>query len=325
METTALVPLSAGYLDLAIEKWLEASFVHSQSERTVKDYRKTMLSFRLYLQSQGTDIDGNADILRFHLQAWATLRSPKSKRSGVIAPATYNLRLATISSFYQYARQSLRYAGENPVELCKRAKVQRYGKVRPLPEDEVQQQLKSINRQSLEGHRDYVLLQVALNTGRRAKELASLRWRHVTIEGNILVLTFEECKGHKTMYDALSPRLSKSFLSYLKKVYGDLSRLEPESPLFVSFSDRNQHQAIGIQTIANICKTRLGVSTVHSTRHTFAHALDELGASPSEIQARLGHESLATTGVYLARLKSAYNPYAEKLADAFGLEDEDEA
>ena len=41
----------------------------------------------------------------------------------------------------------------------------------------------------------------------------------------------------------------------------------------------------------------------------------------SEIQARLGHENLATTRRYLARLHSAENPYGDRMERLFGMEE----
>lgn len=289
--------------------------------RTVGEYQDTLASFRSYLQLFDLDLLSSPDLVVAHAQTWARIRSTKSRRSGPVAGATYNLRLATVSSFYQYAIQSFRYPGENPISRIKKTKIQKYGKARSLNREDVTRLLGAIDRNTLEGQRDYVLLQVALNTGKRAHELASLRWKHVEVHGDRVTLTFEECKGHKTMYDTLATSLSKVLLRYLRAAYKELQNLQPESPLWISFSDRNKNKGIGMQTIADICKKRLGVSTVHSTRHTFAHTLQEAGASVTDIQARLGHESLATTGIYLARLQSADNPYADKVAGMFGLED----
>jgi len=50
--------------------------------------------------------------------------------------------------------------------------------------------------------------------------------------------------------------------------------------------------------------------------------MEDAGAKVSEIQARLGHESLATTGRYLAALKQADNKHADALATLFGLSGE---
>jgi integrase len=51
----------------------------------------------------------------------------------------------------------------------------------------------------------------------------------------------------------------------------------------------------------------------------FARAMEDAGAKVSEIQARLGHASLATTGRYLAALTSSENPYAASLEELYGV------
>jgi integrase/recombinase XerC len=63
------------------------------------------------------------------------------------------------------------------------------------------------------------------------------------------------------------------------------------------------------QAIADVCQRWLGVSKVHTLRHTFASAMEDSGAKVSEIQACLGHTNLATTGRYLAALRSAENTH----------------
>jgi site-specific recombinase XerD len=75
--------------------------------------------------------------------------------------------------------------------------------------------------------------------------------------------------------------------------------------------------------IARLAEQHLGTSKVHALRHTFAREMEADGAKTSEIQARLGHASMATTGIYLAALKSAENSHAESLARRFGFEEED--
>ncbi len=111
---------------------------------------------------------------------------------------------------------------------------------------------------------------------------------------------------------------------YLHALYGDAVLQEgssPDAPVWVS-SSRNgsRGQALGIQSIADICERRLGTSKVHALRHTFARAMEDSGAKVSEIQARLGHDSLATTGRYLAALHRADNPHADRLVSLFGLD-----
>jgi integrase len=51
----------------------------------------------------------------------------------------------------------------------------------------------------------------------------------------------------------------------------------------------------------------------------FARMVERADTKVSEIQARLGHKSLATTDRYLADLRRAENPYADELVWTFGF------
>ena len=44
------------------------------------------------------------------------------------------------------------------------------------------------------------------------------------------------------------------------------------------------------------------------------------GATLPELQDRLGHNSLATTGIYARVFTGAKNPHANKLAELFGIQ-----
>ena len=74
------------------------------------------------------------------------------------------------------------------------------------------------------------------------------------------------------------------------------------------------------QAIADVCQKRLGISKVHALIHSFARAMEDSGAKVSEIQARLEHISLATTGRYLAALSQADNAHTEAIVGLFGIE-----
>lgn len=305
-----------------IEGWLIDKYALTGSKCTETTYRDILVSLRVYMQERGLDLDSSATEIASLIQLWASLRASNSKRQGTVAPSTYNQRIAAVSSFYRWLIEKGTYTDSNPTEQLARASVQKYAHARALNPQQVSSRLKNIDRTTPRGLRDYMLLQVALNTGRSAQELASLTWGSVSIADENITLTFERCKGGKTLYSTLSPQLSKALLAYLRTLYGErLDLLAASTPLWMSFSDRTYGQAIGSQTIADICESHLGVSTVHTLRHTFALAMDQLGAETSTIQEQLGHESRATTNGYLDRLKKAHNPYASALAHTFGVEE----
>jgi site-specific recombinase XerD len=309
-------------ITLIIEQWLLDKYALTQSKCTEMTYRDILSSLRSYLQERDLDLDSSATEIAATIPLWASLRASGSKRQGSVAPSTYNQRIAAVSSFYRWAIEKGACTDSNPAEQLSRASVQKYAHARALNPRLVSSKLKSIDRSTPRGLRDYMLLQIALNTGRTAQELASLIWRNVSIDGENVVLTFERCKGGKTMYIPLDVQLSKALLTYLRTIYGDdLDALAPYTPLWMAFSDRTYGRAIGSQTIADICENHLGISTVHTLRHTFALTMDQLGAETSAIQEQLGHGSRATTDCCLDKLKKAYNPYASALAHVFSLEE----
>lgn len=304
-----------------VEVWLLDNYSLAYGVSTAAIYQKILHSLRAYLREQGLDLDGPTNQLARHIHTWASLRSPNSKHKGSVAPATYNQRIAAVSSFYSWVNKQRIASWSNPTQMLSRSAIQKYAEAQALDVKQVSTRLKQINRGTPRGQRDYVLLQVALNTGRSASELASLTWESLAIQSEHITLAFKGGRRNKVMYDTLDSRLSLALLDYLHTIYGqDLSILPADAPIWISFSDRTYRQAIGSQTIADICETHLGVSKVQRLRHTFALTMDQVGAPTSVIQTKLGHEDQATTTTYLAILKKAHNPYASVLADAFGVE-----
>jgi integrase len=327
----ALIP---GTLEDAItalaDKWLATKAGRSGSVKTARAYRDALRSFRARLLVADLDLlmfTDNGKVnpppsVALMAQAWAGEPGTGMHDGRAVTPATYNQKLAILSSFYHYAIQQ-GITGENPIVRVERRRVQGYAHAVAIEPGDLKRRLQQVTRTTLVGKRDYALLAVALQTGRRVSELAGLRWGDVQVIGNRVHLTWRRCKGGKVMHDLLAPAVSQALLDYLRAVYGEeLARLPDDASVWVSVSPRNKWQAMGTQTIANICQKHLGTRKVHTLRHTFAHAMEQAGAKVSDIQARLGHESLATTGRYLAALSSAENAHAETLAAMFGIQSE---
>jgi integrase len=302
-------------IDLALAAWLDAKATRSGSLRTAGTYHTLISAFRNLLISRGLDLDADTALVALLAQAWAGNGNP--------APATHNQRLAVLSSFYSFARRRGLLPRENPIERVDRRPVQGYAGARPLPYLEVRARLAAIDRTTRAGKRDYALLAVALQTGRRVSELAGVRSGDMSRDGAVLTVIWRRCKGGKSMADTLPPPVGAAVQEYLVTLYGDAwATLPADTPVWVSFARNHSHgQALGIQSVADICQRRLGTSKVHALRHTFARAMEDAGAKVSEIQARLGHESLATTGRYLAALRTGENPHAARVAALFGLDE----
>ena len=307
---------TASTIDLAIAAWLDSKGKRSGSSKTHKAYSDTLTDFRAALRSKGLDLDSDPRPVRLTAQAWAGA----SKRGNEVTPATFNQRLAVVSSFYTFANRAELLIGVNPIERVDRRKVQEYASAIPLAANDVKKRMAAIDRGTVEGKRDYALLAVALSTGRRVAELANLRKGDLLLSDGRITLTFRHAKGGKVMTDTLDVRVSKAVIEYLAAACGpDFMSRPTNDPVWISLSHRNNGKPVSSQTVADICERHLGTSKVHALRHTFAHSMEKSGAAASEIQSRLGHESLATTGRYLASLRKADNPHAAALADMFGF------
>lgn len=286
------------------------------------------------------------------LVAQAYAARPAETRYGPrpVASTTANLRLAALSSFYTYAARQDLLRGPNPIARVERRRVEAYAAARPLAYDDLRERLAVIDVTTDAGLRDYALLLVALHTGRRVAELAGMRREHLLIRKRAVEITWPRCKGGKTMRDEL-PRggargeAADALASWVTRLYSERSDeagatgqsshavvamvpaaparsgRPPERPVWVSLArNGTAGHPLTARAIAQLCEKRLGTSTVHALRHTFARAMEDAGAKVSEIQAALGHADLGTTGRYLARLHQGENHHLARLSGLYGLE-----
>jgi len=309
---TALVEAPADRFAGVIAAWLAAKAGRSGSAKTARAYTDAARSFRATLQSVGHDLDADAAAVALVAQAWAAQSEP--------APSTFNQRLAIISSLYSYGEKRRLLPG-NPIRLVERRAVQSYAAATPLDAAAIRERLEAIDRSSLVGRRDYALLTVFLATGRRLAEVATLTMGDLTIQSDRVQLVFRRAKGGKVLRDQLGAGTSAALLDWLRACYGEeLAGVAADKPVWVSLA-RNGTRGQGLSTraIGLMCEARISTSKVHALRHTFAHAMEGAGAKVSDIQARLGHSNLATTGRYLAALRAAENPQSEALETLFGV------
>ncbi|HEU5098162.1 MAG TPA: tyrosine-type recombinase/integrase [Roseiflexaceae bacterium] len=303
-------------VDRAIQEWLDAKTRLSGSQCTRRNYWDNIRWFRAWLQERNLDLDSEDSFeLATQLERWASRHNP--------APKTFNDRVIVISSFYRFAWKRHLLNINNPADLVERVKVQPYVDSRALDFEELRQKLAAIDRSTLKGKRDFAFLSVALQTGRRRTELVQLRMGDLDIKGNRITITWRRCKGGRKMVDTLPVACSHALLDYLITVYGSsLATAQPESAVWISLGPPSvRGRPCSSTTLFYICRDRLNITSIHRLRHTFAKAMEEVGAKMSDIQARLGHSSLATTGAYLTALRQSENPCGDAVAELFGLSD----
>jgi site-specific recombinase XerD len=310
-------------LDVLILGWLDAKFRRSKSLRTKTTYEEMLGDFRNGLKQANLDLDSQEkqDLAQIALLAQAYAGGSKRQEKEV-SSSTYNLRLSVLSSFYEHAIKQDALT-VNPIKRVERAKVQQYAHARALDHEDVDRALRSVDQSTKQGKRDYALLVLLLQTGRRLNEVVSLELQHLLISGGKIVVSFDHCKGGKSMRDALPLPVATALLEWLQSYYGEVKIGVPGDtrPVWITLARDPQlyGKPLGHQSVADVCQKHLGTSKVHVTRHTWARSMKDLGAPVSDIQKRLGHESLATTGRYLDSLSRDDNPYADQLAAHYGI------
>ena len=228
-----------------------------------------------------------------------------------VAPNMANLRLAALSSFYTYATRQDLLRGPNPIARVERRRVEAYAAARPLAYDDLHTRLAAINVATDSGLRDYALLLIALNTGRRVAELVGMRREHIVIRTRTVEITWPRCKGGKVMRDEL-PRggargeAADALVAWIARLYGERGRngtgpsggqvamvlapssppgRPPELPVWVSMArNGTAGHPLTIRAVSQMCEKRLGTSKVHTLRHTFARAMEDAGAKSARFR-----------------------------------------
>jgi integrase len=252
---------------------------------------------------------------------------------------TINARLVAVNSFYQFVCTRFevepgRYLHHfNPATVVQRLHINPYEKAQGLSPEQVRALLKTCDRKTILGARDFALLTFYLYTGRRRSEIARLTW--ADIRGGSKPNQKEyyyKGKGSKGGWRELPAPVWSAVKSYLKQA-GRLTEMEPESPLFVATNDhasrlgKTSDGPIGERTISQVVNRAAKLAglehiKVHALRHTAAKLRRRSGASLEEVSQFLDHSSIATTQIYLGAVEAKEDIGWKKIEALIGLEGE---
>lgn len=199
---------------------------------------------------------------------------------------------------------------------------------------EAERLLKSVNRRTAIGRRDYAMLLIILVYGLRANEVARLQHKNLDperVKGQQKVWIMDR-KGRfqnrpKTAI-ILNGRALRAFDEWLDTVKKQGVRISGELPVFLPFIyDRNErdliirrsreYRPLSVKAVENIVRKYLdkaGVSREHETlsphalRHTAFTMLAREGVKLQDIQKLAGHQDINTTMIYVHAAQS-YNDH----------------
>jgi site-specific recombinase XerD len=295
-----LMTTGAGWGGL-IGAWLAEVQQRTGSTRTPTEYGRYAAHFAARLDARGLTL-AEATAADAHAFAYAPL--PDRRRGGVPGrapgPASVNVRLAAIRSLYDFARRVGAVAG-NPADAVKRPQLPQ-----PAPKGLTPAQTRALLAalpDSRAGRRDRAIILTAVLTGLRREELVGLTAGALQLDDDGTPMYTARTKGGKLRYRELPAPAWQAITEYLTTTGRALDTLAPDDRIFPVTSQtvydnlRRYGRAIGVEGL-----------TVHSLRHTAAKLRRQAGASLEDVQAVLGHSSVATTARYLARLEGTRDP-----------------
>ena len=172
-----------------------------------------------------------------------------------------------------------------------------------LTEDEVQAILRTPDRRTLHGKRDYAILLTLLTTGLRKSELCRLRADDIKTYRNQPVLDVVG-KGQKFRRIPLKMKALRAIQDYWKV---GKNGAEPDHPIFYTLGKHGPHRVVPLTPRAVDCLIKQASKkalirkrvTPHTLRHTFGTCLLDEGSDLKTVQALLGHSHIRTTERYL--------------------------
>lgn len=261
-------------LEGKVNYFLATKKLEGLSELTLKNYRYNLGKLLMYFNKPLSTIT-TADIKMFMYSI------SDGKRQNSI-----NSFMSPIKLFFQWC-QNEEFIIKNPCASIKPVKEPKRMR-KPLTSEEVE-----ILRDSLTEIREKAVFEFLISTGCRASEVCGVKITDLDFNNRTLLVIG---KGNKQRRVYFTDRCKIALKNYIK------SRTDAEPWLFVG--DRKPHRKLGtraLQVIVDKMKVKSGLDIKlhpHIFRHTFATSALNSGMKMEIVQAILGHEDMATTGIY---------------------------
>lgn len=269
------------------------------SAKTADTYNKALKQLFNYFAENGITQPGRQDILAFRSELEATGHKPTTIQNYITA----------VRLFFRWLEQENLYP--NIADHIKGAKLNRDHKKDYLTAAQCKQILDSIERDTLQGKRDYALMLLMLTGGLRTIEIARANIEDLRTAADSTVLYIQgKGKQEKADYIKISDPTEKALRAYFKA----RGKTSPQSPLFASTSNNSKGGGLTTRSISGIVKSRMQAAgfdserlTAHSLRHTAVTLSLLAGEKLEDVQQFARHTNIATTMIYNHALDKAKN------------------
>lgn len=288
---------AAGFQEIILqEDAVVAAFAKSLDVRETSrnTYRKAVLRFFEYLQEHGkAENPTRQDILDY-----------KTYLCKKYAANTVNTYLCALKQFFSFTADTGMYP--NITVKVKKLKIPKDHKKDDFSIMQARGILERMNRESLQGKRDFAIVNTMMRTGLRDIEVSRACIDDIRNRSGHTVL-YVYGKGHDEAdaFVILTPKAYEAILDYLRARKAAGYKVDGSSPLFASYGNRNQDGHMTPRSISRIVKSTLVSAgydssrwTAHSLRHSAVSIALAGGASIIDAKDMARHENVETTMIY---------------------------
>lgn len=259
------------------------------SDNTAEAYRRDIDKLLLFLSVESIQL---SQVTLDDLEAFVA-----SLYDTDVAVATRSRIVSGVKTFFKFLRLE-GYIDENPAIMLEKPAVGRH-----LPQvltvDEIDAMIAAIDTNSPEAQRDRAIIETLYGCGLRVSELTNMTLNHVFLDDRYMIV---EGKGDKQRLVPMNDVTADEISSYMNGYRRGLN-IKPGHEIFLFLNRRGARLTrMRIFQIIRHLAEMAGIDkeiSPHTLRHTFATHLLEGGANLRAIQMMLGHDSIATTEIYL--------------------------
>ena len=264
------------------------SFIDA-SAATTKAYTGNVRQFIKYLYAHN-----------IHQPTRETVIAYRDELKARCSAATVQNYIESLRIFFAWTEAEHLYP--NIANRVKGATISKTPKKDYLTAEQAAAVLSSIDRDTVQGVRDYAMILVSIIGGLRVIEIHRANIEDFDKEGSTAVLLIQG-KGRDDKGDFVKlPTAAADALKAYLKTRTELSKGEP---LFTSVSHNSAGERLSTRSISGIIKARLKAAgydssrlTAHSLRHSAVTIALQAGNSIQEVQAFARHKSILTTQIY---------------------------
>ena len=276
-----------------LDRLLDTYEAHVSLERGLSD--NTRVSYRMDVEKLLRFLDDEsvslADLTLEHLQTFGAALHDLG-----VSPRSQARILSGVRSFCRFLHTE-HFLDTDPSQLLETPRIGLH-----LPEvlsiGEIDAMLAAIDPASAEATRNHAIIETLYSCGLRVSELVNLEIGKIYSDESYLVV---KGKGSKERLVPISQTALEWIRGYLPERAALPIRRGEEPYLFLSRRGSRLTRQM-IFTIIKRLAAAAGITKTispHTLRHSFATHLLEGGANLRAIQQMLGHESIATTEIYL--------------------------